>query len=73
MIKDRYIPTLERNEILLKSRNTQKYIFQCIIIDRARVSLEKIKDMLDRCRQTSKRCTRIIYRYKEKYGNESVL
>lgn len=36
---------------------------------RARIALEKIEDMLERCVITSKRCTRLLHIGKERYGN----
>ncbi|KAK8809403.1 hypothetical protein WA171_000985 [Blastocystis sp. BT1] len=54
------IPTLERNQSLLLSRGTAK----------AHSNLDKVDDLLDRCRITMRRCKRIIYRFHERYGRK---
>lgn len=64
----RLIPTLERNQTLLLSRNTPKCPFRCCIPPRAQANLEKVDDLLDRCRITAKRCKQLVYRYRERYA-----
>lgn len=64
----RLIPTLERNQTLLLSRDTPKYLFQRDIHPRAQANLEKVDDLLDRCRITAKRCKQLVYRYRECYA-----
>ena len=64
----RLIPTLERNQTLLLSRDTPKYRFPRAISPRAQANLEKVDDLLDRCRITAKRCKQLVYRYRERYA-----
>lgn len=64
----RLIPTLERNQTLLLSRDTPKYPFQLDLHPRAQANLEKVDDLLDRCRITAKRCKQLVYRYRERYA-----
>ena len=65
----RIIPTLERNVALLKTKGTEKWQFLGTVMNRSRITLEKIEDMLDRCQITTKRCTRLLHMGKERYGN----
>ena len=35
---------------------------------RAQANLEKVDDLLDRCRITAKRCKQLVYRYRDRYA-----
>ena len=51
------------------TRNSQVELHHAII-SRAHSNLDKVDDLLDRCRITMRRCKRIIYRFHERYGRK---
>ena len=66
----RLIPTLERNHLLLQTRNTSKLLLYILITFRDQVNLLKIDDLMEMCTTTSRRSNHTLYRYRSQYSDD---